>query len=390
MTASAADRLTIVNGTVFTGDEFVTDCVVRVVDGVVDHVGRTSDEAGGGGEILDVSGATVVPGFVDIQVNGGAGVLFNDSTDVDALETLSRAHRRFGTTSLFPTYMTGPAAGMRAAARAVDDVRRAGNDLVAGIHFEGPVLNPEQVGAHDPSWITTYDDEVFAATLAADAPTIVTLAPECAGPEMVSRLVAAGATVAAGHTQASYEQMKAAAAAGVTGGTHLWNAMRPITSRDPGTVGALLGRNGLWCSIIADGRHVADETLRVSLACRDVDRTLLITDAMPPAAGGPPHFKLGPHDVRVEDGRCVMDNGTLAGAAVEMITCVRHCVERVGVELHDVLRMASLVPARSVGLESELGRIAPGRTARIAILDGDLHVTATVVGRSVETYDNDN
>ena len=390
MTSLLADRLTLVNGTVFTGDEFVAEGVVHVVDGVIERVTADSDGPGDSGEVLDVAGATVVPGFVDIQVNGGAGVLFNDTPDVDALAIMSGAHRRYGTTALFPTFMTGPVQGMRAAARAVDDARRAGNDLVAGIHFEGPVLNPEQAGAHDPSWITTYDDEVFAATLAAEAPTLVTLAPERAGPETVSRLVAAGATVAAGHTQASYEQMTEAAAAGVTGGTHLWNAMRPITSRDPGTVGALLGRDGLWCSIIADGRHVADETLRVSLACRDVERTILITDAMPPAAGGPSHFRLGPYDVRVEDGRCVMGNGVLAGAAVEMITCVRHCVECVGVELRDALRMASLAPARAVGLDDELGRIVPGRPARMAVIDRDMDVTATVVGRSVETYGNDN
>lgn len=394
MNAQLLDHLTLANGVLFDGRELLQDGVVHVRDGVVTHAGARRDGSGGAagdGEVIDLDGALVAPGFVDIQVNGGGGALFNDTPDVVTLDHITSAHRRYGTTAMFPTFMTGPAEGMRAAAGAVDEARRAGNEIVAGIHFEGPVINPVQAGAHDPSWITDYaDEDVLSATLASDAPTIVTLAPECAGPAAIRRLVAAGVKVAGGHTNATFEEMIRAAAAGMSGGTHLWNAMRPMRSRDPGAVGAYLGGNGLWCSLIADGMHVADETIRVSLGCRGSERTLLITDAMPPAAGGPERFRLGPHEVRVENGRCVMAGGVLAGAALEMITAVRHLVQVVGVDLLDALRMASGVPAVAAGLEGEMGSIEAGRTARLVVLDDDLNVIATVVGRSCEIYDQDN
>lgn len=382
---AAASSIVLTNGTVFDGEQALGEGSVAIGDGIVEHVvwGDGSDLAG---DRIDVDGAVVAPGFFDIQVNGGGGVLFNDSPDLETLVTMAGAHRRFGTTAMLPTFVTGPVEAMRFAAAAVGDARRDPDSLIAGIHFEGPVINPARSGVHERAHIREFDETLGAIFTAVDAPTLVTLAPERVSPSVIAELTAAGVRVSAGHTEASYAEMAAAAAVGMVAGTHVWNAMRPMTSRDPAAVGAMLQLGGLYGSVIADGYHLADETLALTLNCLGPDRAVLITDAMPSAAGGPAQFSLGPVEITVDSGRCTTPDGVLAGSSLDMAGAVRHCVNVLGCDLYDTIRMASTVPARLMGLDDSVGRIAPGRRARIAVLDDSCGVTATVVGRSVETY----
>jgi N-acetylglucosamine-6-phosphate deacetylase len=368
----------VLAGTVFDGETVHRDCAV-VIDGarIAAVVGRGEVPAGMPTRTLP-DGAWLAPGFIDVQVNGGGDVLFNDEPTPESIAAIVAGHRKFGTTGLLPTLITDTPEKMRAA---LDAVRRAApvDPGVLGIHFEGPFLSPGKPGVHDPALIRR-PDEADAALLCTPQAhcTVVTLAPEEVPPGFVAKLAAAGVHVCLGHSMATYAQTKAALTEGLAGFTHLFNAMRPLESREPGPIAAALETPSAWFGMIADGVHVAPAMLR--LALRGAAHPMLVTDAMPPVGGRAPRFTLYGNEIVVRDGRCARADGTLAGAALDMASAVRNCVRLLDAPLTDALRFASTEPARFLGLGKELGRLAPGYRADMVAFDpGDIGIVDTWV-----------
>jgi len=325
-------------------------------------------------------GLWLAPGFIDIQVNGGGDVLFNDAPTAEAARAIAAAHRKFGTTSLLPTLITDAPDKMKAALAAIGEMKEPS---ILGIHLEGPFISPAKPGVHAPRYIRKPATEDEALLLASRAGvTLVTLAPEEAPPGFIARLTKAGIRVCLGHSNATYAQTKAALAEGLTGFTHLFNAMRPLESREPGPIAAALESSNAFFGMIVDGIHVAPAMLK--LALRGLAQPMLVTDAMPPAGGARSTFRLYDEDISLRDNRLTRADGTLAGAHLTMAQAIRNCVDLLGVPLTDALRFASSNPARFLGLGDKLGRLAPNYRADIVAFDpATLDVAATwVAGRA--------
>jgi N-acetylglucosamine-6-phosphate deacetylase len=326
----------------------------------------------------DLGGALLLPGFIDAQVNGGGGVLFNDAPSVDAIRALGAAHRRFGTTGFLPTLIStdlDTVARAIAAARAAIAARVPG---VLGIHIEGPFLNVERKGVHDPAKLRELGPSGLGLLSSLrGGRTLVTLAPEMTTPEMIAHLVAKGVIVSAGHTNASYAQIHAALARGLSGFTHLFNAMSQLTGREPGAVGAALDDANSWCGIIVDGVHTDPVVLRIALRCKRHDRFILVTDAMPSVGTQDSSFVLQGRRISVRGQACYDEDGRLAGSNIDMASCVRNAVSMLGVPLAEAVRMASEWPAEFLGLGREYGRIAPGYRANLVLADDELNVLDT-------------
>jgi N-acetylglucosamine-6-phosphate deacetylase len=328
-------------------------------------------------------GVWLAPGFIDLQVNGGGDVLFNDQPTVQGVCTIAAAHRKSGTTGLLPTLITDSPEKMRLALDAADLV--IGQEpSVLGVHLEGPFLSPERPGVHDPRHIRRpCPDDLAILTAPRQGILLVTLAPEVVPPGFIAQLVAAGVRVSLGHSMASYLQTRAAMAEGLTGFTHLFNAMRPLSSREPGPIARALESPDAWYGLIVDGVHVDPAMLR--LALRGVGHPMLVTDAMPPVGGSCPTFTLRGESITARDGRCVTDDGTLAGTVLDMATAIRNCIRLLGASLPDALRFASTHPAAFLGLDHMLGRLAPGYRADLVAFDpNDMTVLDTWVAGNGE------
>jgi N-acetylglucosamine-6-phosphate deacetylase len=322
-------------------------------------------------------GAWLAPGFIDVQVNGGGDVLFNAEPTPEAVLAIAAAHRRFGTTSLLPTFITDRPERMASAIEAVQSLVDTAPGIL-GIHLEGPFLSPEKPGVHEVTAIRRPGPDDADALIRLRGVTLVTLAPEMVPEGFIARLTKAGVRVTLGHSTATYEQTKRALAEGMTGFTHLFNAMPQLASRQPGPIAVALETPGCWYGLIADGVHVHPAMLR--LALRGAGQAMLVTDAMPPVGGARSSFRLYGEEIVVRDGRCLRSDGTLAGAALDMANAVRNCVRLVGAPLPTALRMASTAPAAFLGLSHRLGRIAPGYRADLVAFDPEsISVHATWV-----------
>ncbi|PTL76354.1 N-acetylglucosamine-6-phosphate deacetylase [Vitiosangium sp. GDMCC 1.1324] len=338
-------------------------------------------------------GALLVPGFIDTQVNGAGGVLFNETPTAEAALAIAAACRRSGTTGLLPTFITDEQTGMRRACEAIAQVLSRPAPGVLGIHLEGPFISGERPGVHDPRYIRTpeaqeltYLTGLSERLASKGGRLLVTLAPESVDDAIIRRLASAGVVLAAGHTAASLERTHAAVTAGVRGFTHLFNAMPPVNNRQPGPVVAAFEAEDAWCGIIADGIHVHPALLRLLLKVKRPGKVFLVTDAMPPVGTDALTFSLYGRTILRREGRLVTENGTLAGADIDMVTAVRNCVRLLGLPLEEGLRMASLYPASYLGLEKHLGRLAPGYRSDLALLRPDLTVLATWVGGQEQWY----
>lgn len=373
--------LALTGGRIFTGDHFLDDHAV-LLDGAQIVAVLPQAEVPANTPRQMIAGHLLVPGFIDTQVNGGGGVLFNDTPEVSALARLAEAHARHGTTALLPTFITDDPTRMRAALTAVRDAQALGVPGILGIHLEGPFLAPARKGAHHPDHIRPLTDADATELLAYPLrPLLLTLAPETVSPALIHRLAAGGITLSLGHTEAPYAVAMAAADAGARGVTHLFNAMSPLAHRAPGTVGAALDHGGLWGGIIADGHHVHPAALRVALrAKRGPARLFLVTDAMPTAGHPGDSFLLNGRRVVRRDGVVTLEDGTLAGSDLTMDTALRFTVAHLGVGLDEALRMASLYPALFLGLDGSHGRIAPGYRADLVLLDSELSVQNVWIG----------
>ncbi len=334
-----------------------------------------------GGETIDVAGGYLLPGFIDTQVNGGGGVLFNDDTTVEGIAAIGRAHRAYGTTGYLPTLISDELEVIDAAMRATEQAIEAGVPGVLGLHIEGPFISRERKGIHNPDLFRTLDAQSKALLKSLKrGKTLVTLAPENCTAADITELRDAGVLIAAGHTNATYDTAKAALKAGVTSFTHLFNAMSPMTHRAPGVVGAALEDQTAWCGLIVDGRHVDWAVLRIALRTRPIDRFMLVTDAMPTVGSKTKTFMLNGKRIHVENGVCVDDSGTLAGSDLDMVDAVRNVVQMLGRTLPEAAIMAATAPAHFLGLEAERGTLSAGQRADIVWLDKKLNIKGTFIG----------
>lgn len=375
--------LALIGGRVLTPAGWRDDVAV-VIDGALITAVVDARDLPAAIQRRDLDGRMLLPGFIDAQVNGGGGVLFNDAPTVETIAAIGAAHRRFGTTGFLPTLISDDLSVLRAAVEAVDAAIVAGVPGVLGIHIEGPFLNRERKGIHDSAKFRELDQEGFQIlTGLKHGRTLVTLAPERTTPVMIARLVAAGVVVAAGHTDGTHAEISAALIAGMSGFTHLFNAMSPLTAREPGAVGAALEDQSAWCGLIVDGRHVDPVTMRLALRCKPLDRFMLVTDAMPSVGMTDKHFVLQGHQVTVIDGVCVNADGTLAGSDLDMAAAVRNAVAMLDVPLAAAVEMASATPARFLRLDGRTGSIRSGRRADLLLVDKSLGIIESWIdGRS--------
>ena len=372
------------NARVLTDQGFRERQSVVLDDGLIQAVVNDDDVEAGDAAVRDLDGQLLLPGFIDIQVNGGGGVLFNDAPSVESIRAIGVAHREYGTTGFLPTLISDDLEVVAAAIAATDEAIEAGVPGVLGIHLEGPFLNEAKKGVHDPAKFRVLDNDAIALLSSLKrGKTLVTLAPEMTSPALIAELADAGVIVAAGHTNGTYDEVRAALDAGLSGFTHLFNAMSPLTSREPGVVGAALDDDASWCSLIADGHHVHPASLRIAIASKPRGRSLLVTDAMSSVGAVNKSFEFNGQLIEVSNGRCVTADGTLAGSDLDMATAVRNATTMLHVDLAEAVRMASEYPAAALGLEDEVGQIKAGYRANLVLASQELNITETWInGRS--------
>jgi len=377
----SAQVTALVNARVLTDHGPQDGLAVLVRGDRIEAIVRADDARVTAAQRHDLTGRLLLPGFIDVQVNGGGGVLFNAEPTVDALATMGAAHRKFGTSGFLPTLITDTADVMRKALDAVDTAIEQGVPGVLGIHLEGPFLATARKGIHDASLFRLPDaDDIAAITRNRRGVVMLTLAVEEVPLDTIRQLSEAGVLVVAGHTAASYDATRAALDAGVCGFTHLYNAMTPLGSREPGVVGAALDDPYSWCGLIVDGHHVHPAALRVAIAAKARGKSVLVTDAMPPVGADSPEYILNGQTIIARDGICQSDTGVLAGSALDMATGVRNLVNMVGLPLAEASRMASAYPAAWLGLDRTHGRLVAGQRADFAVMDEGLVVSETWIG----------
>ncbi|MGL4859177.1 MAG: N-acetylglucosamine-6-phosphate deacetylase [Enterobacteriaceae bacterium] len=331
---------------------------------------------------INLQGAILCAGFIDVQLNGCGGVQFNDSPEsvsVETLEIMQKANEKSGCTSFLPTLITCSDQLMQHGVQTMRAYRQKHRHQALGLHLEGPYISLEKRGTHNPDFIRRPTQEMVKFLCAnADVITKITLAPEEVEPEVIRQLSAAGILVSAGHSNATYEQARTGFAAGIRFTTHLYNAMPVQAGRAPGLPGAVFDTPEVYAGIIVDGHHVSWAAVRNAKRLKG-DKLVLVTDATAPAGTQMEEFLFAGKTIYVRNGTCVDSNGTLSGSAVTMLQSLAHCVEDVGIALDEAIRMATLYPARAIGVEQELGSIATGKVANLTAFTRDFQMVATVV-----------
>ena len=373
------DKIAYTGAEIFDGETRAAHAALLVDGRAIAGVAPEADIPPGY-ETRRLKGGLLAPGFVDIQVNGGGGVLFNDAPDVHSIRTICATHARFGTTALLVTLISDTPEATARAIEAGIEAARAGVPGFLGLHLEGPHLSIAKRGAHDAAMIRPMTDEDVSRLIKARKALpylVVTVAAETVEPRRIEALVKAGIKVSIGHSNATFEQARAAFKAGATLATHLFNAMSPLGHREPGVVGAVLATGPVSSGIIADGFHVDREVIRIALRAKQgPGRIFLVTDSMSTIGTDVKTITLHGHTIYREGGRLVLKDGTLAGADLDMNTAVRFMAGPAGAGLDEALRMASLYPARALGADSTLGSLKPGMRAHFVHLDNGGHVKA--------------
>ncbi|MGX9142402.1 N-acetylglucosamine-6-phosphate deacetylase [Mesorhizobium sp. 128a] len=378
-----SDRFALTGARIFDGDDWHDNAALVVQGDVVEGIHAVGAIPSGVARI-DTGGGMLAPGFVDLQVNGGGGVMLNDHPDVASLATICRAHAPFGTTALLATLITDTPAITAASIAAGAEAARQKLPGFLGLHLEGPHLSIARKGAHDPALIRPMTDADEAALIAArkNLPVLLTtVAPESVEPARVAALIKAGIVVSLGHSDTGYATARAFADAGASVVTHLFNAMSQIGNREPGLAGAAIDIGGLSAGIIADGIHVDPATMAIALRAKQgPGRVVLVTDAMATIGTDMTSFTLNGRIIYRKDGSLRLADGTLAGADLDMISAVRYVHRIVGLDLSEALRMASLYPAQALGQAHRLGRFANGTAADIVALSDNLDVKGVWIG----------
>jgi N-acetylglucosamine-6-phosphate deacetylase len=381
-----ADGHAILADRIFDGRSWHAQAAVLVRNGRIDGIGASSEVPAGWPQTQLPAGAILAPGFIDLQVNGGGGILLNDQPTDAGMRAIARAHRCYGTTACLPTLISDTPARMRTAISAARSI--AGRDGVLGLHLEGPFLSPRRPGVHRPDRISkpAAGDLEELSELAIAGRSLITLAPECVPAGFVRTLASSGVRVSIGHSEATAAVVMQAVADGATGVTHLFNAMAPLSAREPGVIGVTLAENQLIASLIVDGIHVDPVSVRVAFAAKSSEQIALVTDAMPTVGTSLDHFELVGRTIKLVKGKLNTEEGTLAGAHLDMASAVRNTVRLAHIPLEDALRAASLTPARFLGLEKERGLLIAGARADLVALTSDLTVIATWVDGNTEKH----
>ena len=371
----------LTHGRIYTGHEILDDHAIVIANGLIERLCPLT-ELPAGIEQRSLNGAIVSPGFIDVQLNGCGGVQFNDTADavsIETLEIMQRANEKSGCTSYLPTLITTSDDLMKQGVRVMREYLAKHPHQALGLHLEGPWLNIVKKGTHNPQFVRMPDAALVDFLCEnADVITKITLAPEQVAPEVITQLAAAGIIVSAGHSNATVKEAKRGFRAGITFATHLYNAMPYISGREPGLIGAIFDEPDVWCGIIADGLHVDYVNIRNAKRLKG-DKLCLVTDATAPAGADIDQFIFAGKTISSRNGLCVDDNGTLSGSSLTMIEGVRNLVEHVNIALDEALRMATLYPARAIGVDKQLGSIAPGMVANLTAFTRDYKIIKTIV-----------
>ncbi|MFB5642500.1 N-acetylglucosamine-6-phosphate deacetylase [Kluyvera ascorbata] len=378
----------LTHGRIYTGHEILDDHAIIVANGLIERICPLADVPANV-EQRSVNGAILAPGFIDVQLNGCGGVQFNDTAEavtVETLEIMQKANEKSGCTNYLPTLITTSDELMKQGIRVMREYLAKHPNQALGLHLEGPWLNLVKKGTHNPSFVRKPDAELVKFLCDnADVITKVTLAPEMVAPEVITALANAGIVVSAGHSNATAQEARVGFRAGITFATHLFNAMPYMSGREPGLTGAILDANEIYCGIIADGLHVDYINIRNAKRLKG-DKLCLVTDATAPAGADIDQFIFAGKTIYYRNGLCVDENGTLSGSSLTMIEGVRNLVEHANIALDEVLRMATLYPARAIGVEKRLGSIAPGKVANLTAFTHDFKIIKTIVnGNEVVT-----
>ncbi|MFP3029561.1 MAG: N-acetylglucosamine-6-phosphate deacetylase [Arsenophonus sp.] len=344
-------------------------------------------------EIHDLQNAILAPGFIDLQVNGCGGVQFNDNPEdisIKTLEIMQKANERNGCTSFLPTLITSPDLLIKTAIETMRDYLVKYKNQALGLHIEGPYINPLKTGIHNIKYIRQPSDEMINYLCQnADFITKITLAPEIVTEKYIHQLVEAGIVVSAGHSNATYEEAQNGFKAGIRFSTHLFNAMPAISARSPGLIGAIYNTPGVYAGIIADGVHVHWANIRDSKQLKG-DKLVLVTDATAPAGLNlnsieMDHFAFAGKTIYYRDGLCVDKNGILSGSSLTMMNAIKNIVQHLGITLYEALRMATLYPARAIGIDKKLGSIEKNKVANLIAFNHDFIIQKTIInGREIE------
>lgn len=368
----------IVPTRIFTGDGFLTQHSVLIAHGKISQIVPV-EKLPNNIEKHEYPGCTLTSGFIDLQVNGGGGVMFNRDTSVEGIEAITTAHRRFGTTYILPTLITDTKERMKKALKAADNAIQRGIDGVLGVHLEGPWLNPEKKGAHnDRCFHIPTSDELDAYPWLKSGKVLCTLAPEKVPLEIIQQLKNSGVIVFAGHSNANYGQIHQATLESLDGYTHLFNAMSPITNREPGLVGIALNHDQGACSIITDGIHVHPQNVLMAKKLKPNNKLFIVTDAMATVGSSTDQFILNDEVITVQGNKLVNKNGSLAGAHVTFEDCVKNIIDW-GINEDEALRMASTYPAQVLGVDDRLGHIRKGYEATFTLLNQHIQTVCCYV-----------
>ncbi|MBD8214290.1 N-acetylglucosamine-6-phosphate deacetylase [Erwinia persicina] len=371
----------LTQGRIYTGHKILDRHAVVIANGLIERVCPLEDLPAGI-ETRQVDGAIISPGFIDLQLNGCGGVQFNDdiaAISVETLQIMQKANEKSGCTSFLPTLITSTDELMKRAVEVMRAWLAQNSNEALGLHLEGPWLNPLKKGTHNPALIRA-PDQALVDFLCANADVIgkITLAPEKVDAAVIRQLRDAGIVISAGHSHGTYDEALAGIDAGVSFATHLYNAMPTTSGREPGLIGALFDASDVWCGIIADGLHVHYANIRNAKRIKG-DKLILVTDATAPAGAAIDQFIFAGKTIYYRNGLCVDENGTLSGSALTMIEAVANSVEHVGIALDEAIRMATLYPARAMGVEARLGTIEAGKVANLTVFTRDYKITRTIV-----------
>ena len=370
----------IINGELFIGNKFYTGKVL-IIDGerIIDIIPQEELATTYGNiETIDAENGYVTPGFIDLQLNGCGGVLFNDEISLKTLETMHKTNLKYGCTSFTPTLITTGDENIEKAIELVKGIENKGKYGVVGLHIEGPYISLQKKGIHNPKFIRKADEAMIDKMVEAGKENvrIVTLAPENTDKNTISKLNAAGIHVAVGHSNATYEQVKEKEGFGITLATHLYNGMSSFNHREPGVVGAIFDSD-IKAGVIADGFHCHYSAIKSAIKIMG-ERLYLVTDAVAPVGTDMEYFYFEGNKVFYKDGKCFGEDGTLGGSALTMDAGVRNLVKYCDITLEEAVRMATLYPAKAVNIDNEYGKLQPGYFADVVFLDKHLRLKKVI------------
>ena len=380
----------IKNAKIFDGEKFIEENAVitegKLIKKVLKASELTQDEINGN-EVIDINGMVLSPGFIDLQINGCGGVLFNDDISMEALKIMNETNKKFGCTSFLPTLITSPDEKIEKALELIKANKDKEEIGVLGLHIEGPYISVEKKGIHRPEYIRVLSDEIVQkiADAGSEVTKIITIAPEKAEIKHLKTLKNAGINIAVGHSNATYEECMEKKEY-FNCATHLYNAMSPLESRKPGVIGFLFNNDTTNCGIIVDGFHMEFPAVEIAKKILK-ERLYLVTDAVSPAGTTDmKEFMFEGNRVLYENGKCISPSGTLGGSALVMSEGVKNLVEHVNVSLEEALRMATSYPAKAVSVDDRYGYIKEGYIADLTYLDKDYNVKGPVAKGNLTEY----